>query len=95
MKSGPKYQEWIGAHYKTIRGFRPICSFDVLCGDLKSTITISPKDFLFGKDKTEPLTLYGTALVVHAPRSLLSRARIQVDKITGKIKGTSAMQSAN
>jgi hypothetical protein len=88
-------KQWVKEHYNVIKGFRPICKFDALCGDLKSMITVSPSDFFFGNDKTEPLTLYGSTLVVHIPRSLLSRARIQVDKVTGKIKGTSAMQSAN
>jgi hypothetical protein len=88
-------QRWAKDNYNKIVGFRPICTFDVLCGDLKNQISVSPKDFLFGKDKTEPLTLYGTAIVVHVPRSLLSRAKIYVNKVTGEIKGTSAMQSAN
>jgi hypothetical protein len=94
MRDKKKQQLWIKEHYDTIKGFRPICSFNVLSANMHD-INLTVQDFVYDGSIKQPFRLWGVHFRVHVPRSLLKRAKIQVDKVTRQIKGTSAMHSAN
>lgn len=86
-------KKWTKEHYESVKGYRPIRSFQVYDINMKPT-EITPLDFLFGRLK-EPLEVFGRLTKVHVPRSLLKRARITVNKVTREIKGSNAMYTAN
>lgn len=94
MRDKEKQKQWTRENYKRIVGFRPTKMFRVYRDDLSSMIPIDSVDFLVGTFK-KPLTVYGTNVKVHVPRSLCRRERLLVNINTGTIVSKGKMNYAN
>lgn len=87
--------KYMREHYKNIVGLR-VKECVWLYTDKMTKVLIQPDDFLFSKSRLRPMNIFGNdVLKVHVPRSLCKRARITLNKTTGKIVATSKMYSKN
>jgi hypothetical protein len=67
-------------HYRSVHGFKLITAgrYPTVDG---GSVWLTPKMLLTHKTATQPFTVYGKpSLVVHVPRTMLVRTKIQVRK---------------
>lgn len=93
--TGTKHNQWVKDNYQSIKGFRPKLHFSAIAEDLTSWIDLTPDDFLFNGTTKQPFMIFSRVGRVHAPRSLLKRARITINRNSGKVVAKSAMHTAN